>query len=154
MVGLADGGYLLEVEPAVAELEEAPLVNAEGAEDDVAGAGLGGTEELVCLDTGAVETCKLLGGGMGELFAGEWSGCSRWDDRGRSLATAGKKAEVKDGDLHNALVEGRPDAGGRTFEEPGFEGGCCREIGKQQMFDDLLDAPFGWTGCGWAKLGL
>jgi hypothetical protein len=55
--------------------------------------------------------------------------------------------------LKDALPEGGLSAGGGAFGEAGVDGGFGTGVGKEQMFDDLLDAPFVWVR-GWMELGL
>lgn len=70
-MGVADGEDLLDVVLAVDELESAPLVDAEGAEDHVGGASIGRTEYLFGFGEEEVEAGEVFGYGLGEGFAGE-----------------------------------------------------------------------------------
>lgn len=56
---------------AVNELESAPLVDAEGAEDHVAGASAGRTEDIFGFDEEQVEAGEMFGDGLCEGFARE-----------------------------------------------------------------------------------
>jgi hypothetical protein len=70
VVGFANGGDLFEVVSAVHELEHAPLVDVERAEDSVTGALAGGAEERLGFVEERVEMGEVFGGSMGESFAG------------------------------------------------------------------------------------
>ena len=71
-MGFADGQNLTDVMPAVDELKFSPLVEAERAKEHVAGATGGGAEDILGFGAELVEVGKTFGGGVGELFAGEW----------------------------------------------------------------------------------
>jgi hypothetical protein len=71
-VGFADRADLFEVVPAVHELEHTPLIDVERAEDCVACALAGGTEESLSFREERVEMGEVFGGSVGEIFAGEW----------------------------------------------------------------------------------
>ena len=71
MMGVADGENLLDVVLAVNELESAPLVDAERAEDHVAGTSVGRAEDIFGFGEEQVEAGEMFGDGLGEGFAGE-----------------------------------------------------------------------------------
>ena len=106
MVGLTNGGDLLEVMPAVHELEHAPLVYIERAEDRVGGELGGAAEEGFGLAEEQVEMGEVFRSGMGEVFAGEWLGDWLRRDHGRRFAARGEVSATRDCVLKDALLQG------------------------------------------------
>ena len=84
----ADGEDLLDVVLAVNELESAPLIDPEWAEDHEAGASAGGAEDSFGFSEEQVEAGEMLGDSLGEGFAGERKVGMQWSDQRRGFATA------------------------------------------------------------------
>ena len=95
VVGFADGDDLLEVMLAVDEMKYAPLVDAERAEDDVAGALAVGPKIFSASVAEEIEVGEVFGGGVGEVFAGERKRCGSGRDERRGFAAVGKVAEMR-----------------------------------------------------------
>jgi len=57
------------------------------------------------------------------------------------VATRREVTAASDGVAGDALGEGGFSASGRTLGEAGVDCGFCAGVGKEQMLDDLLDAP-------------
>lgn len=79
---------------------------------------------------------------LGEFCAGERMNGSGGGHERRSLASSWKVADADDRVLADALQEIWPGLGGSAFGEAGVEGGFCAGVGEEQVFDDLLNAPF------------
>jgi hypothetical protein len=141
VVGLADSTNFFEVMPAVHELEHAPLADIEWTEDRVTGALAGGTKEGLGFGEEQVEMGEVFGGGLGEVFAGEWMRGWWRRDKGRGLAAGGEVSVTSDCVLKEALPEGGLGSGRSAFREAGVDTGFGAGIGEEQMLDDLLDAP-------------
>jgi hypothetical protein len=69
-MGSTDGEDLFDVMPSVNELEPAPMIDVEGAEDSVAGQPGGRAEEAFGFAANMVEAGELLGDGVGKSIAG------------------------------------------------------------------------------------
>jgi hypothetical protein len=153
VMGVADGEDLFDVMLAVDELESAPLMDAEGAEDHVAGASIGCAEDLFGFDEEEVEAGQVFGYSSGEGFAGARRVGGGWSDQRRSFAAGWEVAEVDEGVLTEMLEETGFGAGWRAFGEAGVDGGFGAGVGEEEVLDDLLDAPVVGARRG-TKLGL
>jgi hypothetical protein len=156
VVGLTDGENLVDMMAAVGEVEAAPLVDAERAEDHVSDAAVWAKESF-----GFVE--ELVDGGEsggsfgGEIFATESLLRDGWRDERRSFPAAGHEAEVRDDILSYSLPERGENARRHTFCDAAADGGFGGGVGEAEVVDDLLDAPL-FAGRGYwrrgAELGL
>jgi hypothetical protein len=140
-VGFADGDDLLEVMLAVDQLESAPLIDAEWAENHVAGAASGGSEELFGFGAEGIDAGKVFCESLSEFFSGERMGCGCGCDQRRGLAAGWKVAEVDERVLAEALQESGFGLGGSALDQAGIEGHLGAGVAEEQVFDDLLDAP-------------
>ena len=75
LMGLADSEDLFQVVFAVDKLKLTPLIDSEWAEDHMAGAPAGGTEEFFGFGAEEIELCEVIGCGVGELFTAEGMCC-------------------------------------------------------------------------------
>jgi hypothetical protein len=140
-VGFANGDDLPEVMLAMDELKSAPLVDAEWAKDDVAGASLRGTEDFFSFVAQNVDPVEVFGDGVGEFFAGERKLCRSGCYGRRGFAAGWKVAEMDESILPEALQEGGFGAGGCALGDAGVEGHLGAAVTEEQVLDDLLDAP-------------
>jgi hypothetical protein len=142
MMGVTDGKDLLDVMLAVNELESAPLIDTERAEDHVAGASVSSAEETFGFREKHVEAGEVFGDGVGEGFAREWICGGRRGDQGRGFASSWEISEMDEGVLTAMLHEAGFGASGRALGEAGANGGFGAGVAEKQVLDDLLDAPF------------
>jgi len=75
IVGPADSGDLFEVVLAVDKLKLAPLIDAERAENHVAGASDSSAKEFLCFGAEVIHMRKVLGHSLGKLFSGKPTRC-------------------------------------------------------------------------------
>jgi hypothetical protein len=68
-MGSTDGEDLFDVMPSVNELEPAPMIDVEGAEDRVSGEPGGRAEDSFGFAAHLVEAGELFGNGVGKICA-------------------------------------------------------------------------------------
>jgi hypothetical protein len=135
----ADGEYLFDVMPGVDEVESAPLMDGERAENLVTD-GSAAFEDGFCLVQQAIEAGEILMGNLNECVAVKWFG-GRWYYGGRGGTTLGEDAEGDENELACAVFDGYRRVRGPAFGDASFERALREGVGEDQMIDDLLDAP-------------
>ena len=95
----------------------------------------------------------MLGGGSGQVFAGEGMRGGLGGHHGRSCAACGEVLASGDRELEDAMGECGFRAGGSALGEADANGGFGAGVSEEQVLDDLLDAPLVGVE-GWLELGL
>lgn len=126
---------------AVDQVEAAPLLHGERAENDVRN-GTSVAEEMFATGSDGVQTLQFRTHTLREFVAalhGEWQ--SRRDGGG-SHAAIGESPQAGDHKLAQQLAETRLGACCAALVHAGFQRGNGASVGIDKVLDDLLDAPF------------
>jgi hypothetical protein len=135
-----DGEYLFDVMAGMDEVEPAPLMDRERAENLVTD-GAAASEDDFGLIRERVDTGEILVDSLDEFVAGErLGGC--WQYGWRGWAAFGEDASGDQNQLACTLCDGGTCFGGPALGDACREGVLREAIGEDQMIDDLLDAPF------------
>jgi hypothetical protein len=140
-MGGSNGLDLFQVMATVNQVKPAPLVDAERAQHHVRDAAAVGTKQSFRLVGKFVNASQMFARVQGEIAAADRRGDPGWSDTLWGLATAREDSESDQGQLVDALLQGRYRASRGAFDKAGFEGRFGKGVGEAKMLDDLLDAP-------------
>ena len=143
LIGLADCENLFDVMVAMDELKSSPLVDIHWAEYHMAGKAVVRAKDLLRLAADVAQPRQMLVDCDRKLFAGPRDRSGQRSHRRGSLASAWKVTQTEQCILAELLNQRRSRTCWSTFGDASFERGPGQLIGKQEVLDDLLNAPTG-----------